>query len=200
MYSGRIVEQGTLDELFYDPLHPYSWGLLGSITRVDRDRSERLAGDPRGAAVAAAHATGLPLPPAMRPRVRPLHRGSAARARAFRKRPSTRSLLARARAEARAANGRRPDRPRQPGAGDLVSGDAGRCGPSISSPIPRRPASPNGSELMEVEHLRSSSRSSRASSSIARSVMSMRSTTSRSRSMRARRSGSSASRAAARRR
>ncbi|MGH2849439.1 MAG: ABC transporter ATP-binding protein [Solirubrobacteraceae bacterium] len=46
MYSGRIVEQGTLDELFYDPVHPYSWGLLGSITRVDRDRSERLAAIP----------------------------------------------------------------------------------------------------------------------------------------------------------
>ena len=42
MYSGRVVEQGTLDELFYDPQHPYTWGLLGSITRVDRDRSTRL--------------------------------------------------------------------------------------------------------------------------------------------------------------
>ena len=46
MYSGRVVEQGTLDELFYDPMHPYSWGLLGSITRVDRDRSQRLAAIP----------------------------------------------------------------------------------------------------------------------------------------------------------
>ncbi len=49
MYSGRVVEQGTLDEIFYDPLHPYTWGLLGSITRVDRDRSTRLpaiAGQP----------------------------------------------------------------------------------------------------------------------------------------------------------
>ena len=46
MYSGRVVEEGTLDELFYDPMHPYSWGLLGSITRVDRDRSERLAAIP----------------------------------------------------------------------------------------------------------------------------------------------------------
>jgi oligopeptide/dipeptide ABC transporter ATP-binding protein len=43
MYAGRVVEQGTLDEIFYDPQHPYTWGLLGSITRVDRDRSERLA-------------------------------------------------------------------------------------------------------------------------------------------------------------
>ncbi len=42
MYSGRIVEQGTLDEIFYDPQHPYTWGLLGSITRVDRPRPERL--------------------------------------------------------------------------------------------------------------------------------------------------------------
>jgi peptide/nickel transport system ATP-binding protein len=42
MYSGRVVEQGTLDELFYDPQHPYTWGLLGSITRVDRDRGTRL--------------------------------------------------------------------------------------------------------------------------------------------------------------
>jgi peptide/nickel transport system ATP-binding protein/oligopeptide transport system ATP-binding protein len=42
MYAGRVVEQGTLDELFYDPQHPYTWGLLGSITRIDRDRSTKL--------------------------------------------------------------------------------------------------------------------------------------------------------------
>ena len=42
MYAGRIVEQGTLDEIFYDPQHPYTWGLLGSITRLDRPRPERL--------------------------------------------------------------------------------------------------------------------------------------------------------------
>jgi peptide/nickel transport system ATP-binding protein/oligopeptide transport system ATP-binding protein len=46
MYAGRVVEQGTLDEIFYDPQHPYTWGLLGSITRVDRDRSERLLAIP----------------------------------------------------------------------------------------------------------------------------------------------------------
>jgi peptide/nickel transport system ATP-binding protein len=46
MYAGRVVEQGTLDEIFYDPQHPYTWGLLGSITRVDSDRSERLAAIP----------------------------------------------------------------------------------------------------------------------------------------------------------
>ncbi len=42
MYAGRIVEQGTLDEIFYDPQHPYTWGLLGSLTRIDRPRPRRL--------------------------------------------------------------------------------------------------------------------------------------------------------------
>jgi peptide/nickel transport system ATP-binding protein/oligopeptide transport system ATP-binding protein len=42
MYAGRVVEQGTLDDIFYDPQHPYTWGLLGSITRIDADRSLRL--------------------------------------------------------------------------------------------------------------------------------------------------------------
>ena len=49
MYAGRVVEQGTLDELFYDPQHPYTWGLLGSITRIDGDPSRHLpaiAGSP----------------------------------------------------------------------------------------------------------------------------------------------------------
>jgi oligopeptide/dipeptide ABC transporter ATP-binding protein len=42
MYAGRVVEQGTLDEIFYDPQHPYTWGLLGSLTRLDRPRAKRL--------------------------------------------------------------------------------------------------------------------------------------------------------------
>jgi peptide/nickel transport system ATP-binding protein len=46
MYAGRVVEQGTLDEIFYDPQHPYTWGLLGSIARIDRDRSQRLPAIP----------------------------------------------------------------------------------------------------------------------------------------------------------
>jgi oligopeptide/dipeptide ABC transporter ATP-binding protein len=46
MYAGRVVEQGTLDQIFYDPQHPYTWGLLGSITRVDSNRSERLPAIP----------------------------------------------------------------------------------------------------------------------------------------------------------
>jgi oligopeptide/dipeptide ABC transporter ATP-binding protein len=42
MYAGRVVEEGTLDEIFYDPQHPYTWGLLGSLTRLDRPRPRRL--------------------------------------------------------------------------------------------------------------------------------------------------------------
>jgi len=42
MYAGKVVEQGTLDEIFYDPQHPYTWGLLGSLTRLDRPRPKRL--------------------------------------------------------------------------------------------------------------------------------------------------------------
>jgi peptide/nickel transport system ATP-binding protein/oligopeptide transport system ATP-binding protein len=46
MYAGRVVEEGSLDDIFYDPQHPYTWGLLGSITRIDRDRPGRLPAIP----------------------------------------------------------------------------------------------------------------------------------------------------------
>jgi peptide/nickel transport system ATP-binding protein len=42
MYAGRAVEYGTADEIFTAPQHPYTWGLLGSMPRLDRERSERL--------------------------------------------------------------------------------------------------------------------------------------------------------------
>lgn len=37
MYSGRIVEQGTVEEIFYSPRHPYTKALLSSIPTVNRD-------------------------------------------------------------------------------------------------------------------------------------------------------------------
>jgi oligopeptide/dipeptide ABC transporter ATP-binding protein len=43
MYAGRAVESGTLEQIFYDPQHPYTWGLLGSLMRIDRPRTARLA-------------------------------------------------------------------------------------------------------------------------------------------------------------
>jgi oligopeptide/dipeptide ABC transporter ATP-binding protein len=42
MYAGRIVEYGTKRQVFYDPQHPYTWGLLGSIPRLDRPKPEKL--------------------------------------------------------------------------------------------------------------------------------------------------------------
>ena len=35
MYAGKIIEYGTSDDIFYDPKHPYTWGLLGSMPTVD---------------------------------------------------------------------------------------------------------------------------------------------------------------------
>jgi oligopeptide/dipeptide ABC transporter ATP-binding protein len=42
MYAGRVVERASKRDLFYDPQHPYTWGLLGSIPRLDRPRLSRL--------------------------------------------------------------------------------------------------------------------------------------------------------------
>jgi peptide/nickel transport system ATP-binding protein len=42
MYAGRIVEFGEKREVFYDPQMPYTWGLLGSIPRLDRPKQARL--------------------------------------------------------------------------------------------------------------------------------------------------------------
>jgi len=42
MYAGRGIEYGTAEQIFNEPEHPYTWGLLGSMPRFDRDRSERL--------------------------------------------------------------------------------------------------------------------------------------------------------------
>jgi oligopeptide transport system ATP-binding protein len=37
MYAGRIVEKGTVDEIFYDPRHPYTWGLLSAMPHLDTE-------------------------------------------------------------------------------------------------------------------------------------------------------------------
>jgi peptide/nickel transport system ATP-binding protein len=49
MYAGKAVEQGSARELFTAAEHPYTWGLLSSMPRLDRDRQDRLvpiAGSP----------------------------------------------------------------------------------------------------------------------------------------------------------
>ena len=42
MYAGQIVEEGTVDEIFYEPHHPYTKGLLNSINNSAKDNDEPL--------------------------------------------------------------------------------------------------------------------------------------------------------------
>jgi peptide/nickel transport system ATP-binding protein len=42
MYAGRIVERGSTEDIFHAPEHPYTWGLLRSIPRLDNPRGEEL--------------------------------------------------------------------------------------------------------------------------------------------------------------
>jgi peptide/nickel transport system ATP-binding protein len=42
MYGGKCIEYGTAEDIFERPEHPYAWGLLGSMPRLDRERTERL--------------------------------------------------------------------------------------------------------------------------------------------------------------
>ena len=48
MYAGRIIEKGSIDEIFYDPRHPYTWGLLASMpdTETNSDRLYAIPGTP----------------------------------------------------------------------------------------------------------------------------------------------------------
>lgn len=43
MYAGKIVETGTVDEIFYNPQHPYTWGLLGSMPSLEATEEELIA-------------------------------------------------------------------------------------------------------------------------------------------------------------
>ena len=70
MYSGRVVEQGTLDEHLLRPAAPLHVGPAG-VDHAHRRRPRAApARDPGDAAVAAAPAEGLPLPPALPARLR----------------------------------------------------------------------------------------------------------------------------------
>jgi peptide/nickel transport system ATP-binding protein len=42
MYAGRIIERGTTEQIFASPQHPYTWGLLKSIPRLDTARGDEL--------------------------------------------------------------------------------------------------------------------------------------------------------------
>ena len=68
MYAGKIVEYGTVDEVFYNPKHPYTWGLLNSMptTETESGSLEAIPGTPpdllyppKGDAFAARNAFAL---------------------------------------------------------------------------------------------------------------------------------------------
>ncbi len=42
MYAGKIVESGALRDVFYQPQHPYTWGLLKSVPRLDEEAKTKL--------------------------------------------------------------------------------------------------------------------------------------------------------------
>lgn len=42
MYAGQIVEYGKVNEIFYQPKHPYTWGLLGSMPDLNQSSNEAL--------------------------------------------------------------------------------------------------------------------------------------------------------------
>ena len=48
MYAGKIIERGTVDEVFFDPRHPYTWGLLSAMPdlETDDDRLYSIPGSP----------------------------------------------------------------------------------------------------------------------------------------------------------
>ena len=75
MYAGYIVESAPAEELFANPRHPYTLGLLRSIPRLDEPRKEKLIpieGLPPDLIDAPA---GLPVRAALHLRGRPLRRG-----------------------------------------------------------------------------------------------------------------------------
>ena len=146
MYGGRVVEQGTLDEIFYDPQHPYTWGLLGSVTRMDREPPRRLPAIPGQPPSLLRPPQGLPLPPPLPARVRALHRGARRSSRHLADAPEhTGPLLAVGRGQARrcaTVDGRIG---LDTGADRRERGDRDR-------PAPRDRAT--GTPLIEVEHLK----------------------------------------------
>ena len=89
MYAGRVLEQAPRETLFSEPEHPYTWGLLQSIPRLDAPRTERLspiAGSPPSLINVPRGCTFHPRcpytpPPALEtePRLEPSHPGHLVR-------------------------------------------------------------------------------------------------------------------------
>ena len=47
MYAGKIVESGSLDDVFYNPRHPYTWALMSSMPDINsKDKLQTISGTP----------------------------------------------------------------------------------------------------------------------------------------------------------
>ncbi len=64
MYSGRVVETGTVDDIFYNPLHPYTRGLLNSIPTLEGSQQKSLSSIPG----TVPHPLALPIGCSFQPR------------------------------------------------------------------------------------------------------------------------------------
>ena len=88
MYAGKVAEEGSVDEIFTRPHHPYTWGLLGSLPRLDADveRLVQIQGSPPSL---LNPPRGCRFHPALPLRARRLQHGRAGAAAGLRTRRST---------------------------------------------------------------------------------------------------------------
>lgn len=66
MYAGKVAEMGPTHEIYYEPKHPYTWGLMTSITRLDQQRKDRLVPIPGVPPSLIATPPGCPFAPRCR--------------------------------------------------------------------------------------------------------------------------------------
>jgi oligopeptide/dipeptide ABC transporter ATP-binding protein len=68
MYAGRIIEEGPAETIFAQPYHPYTWGLLDSIPKLDEARGEKLVPIPGNPPSLINRPSGCPFHPRCRAR------------------------------------------------------------------------------------------------------------------------------------
>ncbi len=63
MYAGQVMEEGSVTDVLTVPQHPYTWGLLKSVTRLDHERQGRLEAISGSPPSAVAVPSGCPFHP-----------------------------------------------------------------------------------------------------------------------------------------